>query len=159
MKLCFEQSARDSPLPQIDVALRGIRNGLRHEDVGNLQTTARLDHARHLAQTGEFVRERLSTPLEITTSAQPSGTGRLAEEPCQRPAGVKVEALVGPTRYLRVLVADSFAESRNIESFDGATDVGDGRGVSRHRVPGQCRERARACGSNALPRTKRPQSA
>ena len=48
LKLCFLQSARDSAFPQIDVAFGFVADGSLHENVADLKTAARLEHARHL---------------------------------------------------------------------------------------------------------------
>lgn len=48
MQLCFQQSARNSALPEINIALRAIRHGLANEDVSNLKAAGRLEHPRHL---------------------------------------------------------------------------------------------------------------
>jgi hypothetical protein len=58
-KLCLQQSAGDSALPQIDVAFRFVAEGLLHQDVAELQPPARLEHASHLLQPGELVREEI----------------------------------------------------------------------------------------------------
>ena len=41
LELCFQQSAGDSALPEIDVALGGVGHGLLHEDVADLKAAAR----------------------------------------------------------------------------------------------------------------------
>lgn len=59
LELRFQQSAGDSTLPEIDVALGGHRNGFRDEDVADLQTPAGRQDTRHLAEPGELVREEV----------------------------------------------------------------------------------------------------
>lgn len=39
-QLRFQQSTGDSPLPEINVALRALGDGLLHEDVGDLESAA-----------------------------------------------------------------------------------------------------------------------
>lgn len=55
LKLCIQQSAGDSALPEIDVSFAFVRNCFLHEDVANLKATARLEHARHFPQSGKLV--------------------------------------------------------------------------------------------------------
>jgi hypothetical protein len=54
-KLCVQQSAGDSGLPEIDVSLAIVRDCFLHENVADLKATAGLEHARHFLQSGEFV--------------------------------------------------------------------------------------------------------
>ena len=55
LKLCLQQSAGDSTLPEIDVLFAFVRDCFLHEDVADLKATARLEHARHFLQSGKFV--------------------------------------------------------------------------------------------------------
>ena len=41
LELCFQQSARDSALPKIDLSFGGFRNLLRYEDIADLEPTTR----------------------------------------------------------------------------------------------------------------------
>jgi hypothetical protein len=54
-ELCLQQSAGDSALPQVDVALRVIRDGLLHENVAELKPPAGSEGPRHLQQTRKLV--------------------------------------------------------------------------------------------------------
>ena len=40
LELCFQQSAGDSALPEVDVSLGGVGHGLLHEDIADLKATA-----------------------------------------------------------------------------------------------------------------------
>ncbi len=55
LELCIQQSAGDSPLPEVDVSLALLRHGFLHEDVADLQAAGRLEHSRHLPQSGKLV--------------------------------------------------------------------------------------------------------
>ena len=55
LKLCIQQSAGDSTLPEIDVSFPFVRDCFLHKDVADLKATARLEHPRHFLQSGEFV--------------------------------------------------------------------------------------------------------
>lgn len=54
-KLCVQQSARDSPLPQVDVLLALLRYCFLHEDVADLEAAAPLENSRHFLESGELV--------------------------------------------------------------------------------------------------------
>ena len=45
LELCFQQSAGDSPGPEVDTLLGFLVHRLLHEDVGELQSSARLQHS------------------------------------------------------------------------------------------------------------------
>src|SRR5207237_1102338 len=55
LELCLQQSASDSPLPKIDVALRPVRYCFLDEDVPDLESPGGLEHAPHLTEAGGFV--------------------------------------------------------------------------------------------------------
>ena len=55
LKLCVQQSAGDSALPEIDVSFAFVRNCFLHEDVADLKATGWLEHARHFPQSGKLV--------------------------------------------------------------------------------------------------------
>jgi hypothetical protein len=55
LELCLQQSAGDSPLPEVDVALRAVADRLLDEDVADLQSASRFEHARHFAEARELV--------------------------------------------------------------------------------------------------------
>lgn len=55
VKLCVQQSAGDSALPEIDVSFAALRNRSLHEDVADLKATARLEDARHFLEPGKLV--------------------------------------------------------------------------------------------------------
>ena len=55
LKLCLQQSAGDSALPETDVSFATVRHGLLHEDVADLKATARLENACHFLESGKLV--------------------------------------------------------------------------------------------------------
>jgi len=58
-KLCFLQSTGNSPLPQVDIT-PGLRADIRlHEDVADLESTARLEDACYLLHGRELVGEQI----------------------------------------------------------------------------------------------------
>ena len=63
LKLCLQQSTRDSAFPQIDVAFALVAHGLLHEDVADLKPPARLECASHLPQSGELVRKEIEDAI------------------------------------------------------------------------------------------------
>ncbi len=54
-KLCIQQSAGDSTLPEIDVLLALFRHCFLNHDVADLKTAARLENTRHFLESGELV--------------------------------------------------------------------------------------------------------
>ena len=54
-QLCFQQSAGDSALPQIDVPLGAIRYRLLHHDVADLDAPSRLQHPVHFLEDRDLV--------------------------------------------------------------------------------------------------------
>ncbi len=54
-KLCVQQSAGDSTLPEIDVLLALFRHCFLNENVPDLQATARLKNARHFLESCQLV--------------------------------------------------------------------------------------------------------
>ena len=57
--LCIQQSTGNSATPEVDVVFRLLGNLPMHEDVGNLNSPARLEHAVHLAKDGLLVRTEI----------------------------------------------------------------------------------------------------
>jgi hypothetical protein len=55
VKLCIQQSAGDSALPEIDVSFAALRDRFLHEDVADLKATARLENACHFLESGKLV--------------------------------------------------------------------------------------------------------
>ena len=49
LELCFQQSAGDSALPEVDVALGRVGHRLFHENVAELKTAANAQHSMHFA--------------------------------------------------------------------------------------------------------------
>ena len=54
-KLCVQQSAGDSTLPEIDVLLALFRHCFLNQDVADLKTAARLENTRHFLESGELI--------------------------------------------------------------------------------------------------------
>jgi len=54
-KLCVQQSASDSPLPQVDVLLALFGHCFLNKDIADLKTASRLENARHFLESGELV--------------------------------------------------------------------------------------------------------
>jgi hypothetical protein len=54
-KLCFQQSAGHSTLPEIDVAPGVLRDRFLHTDVGDLQPASWLEDAIELGEDGRLV--------------------------------------------------------------------------------------------------------
>lgn len=63
VKLRLEQSAGDSALPEVDVALGPFTHRLLHQDVADLEPAARLEHPRHFTEPGHLVREEIHHPV------------------------------------------------------------------------------------------------
>src|SRR5207247_33605 len=59
LKLCFQQSTRDSALPEVDVPLALFGHCLLHQDVAHLNASARLQNARNLLKSCELVGEEI----------------------------------------------------------------------------------------------------
>jgi len=74
-KLCFQQSTGNSTGPEVDLGFGILWHRCLHQNIANLQPASRFEHASHLAQRCGLSGTRLRTPLEITTSAQPSAAG------------------------------------------------------------------------------------
>ncbi len=55
LELCIQQSAGDSTLPEVDVLLALLRYCFLDQDVADLETTFRLESARHFLQSGKLV--------------------------------------------------------------------------------------------------------
>ncbi len=55
-ELCLQQSARDSPGPQVDAAKGSFGYLPLDKDVCNLNSSSRFQHARHFFQGGRLVR-------------------------------------------------------------------------------------------------------
>jgi hypothetical protein len=62
-QLCFQQSAGDSALPQIDVPLGTIRYRLLHHDVADLYPPSRLQHPMHLLKNRNLVGAEVDDPV------------------------------------------------------------------------------------------------
>jgi len=62
-ELCFQQSAGDSVLPEIDVALGRVGHGLLDEDVADLEAAARSQNAMHLVKDLELVRAEIERAI------------------------------------------------------------------------------------------------
>ena len=63
VKLCLQQSAGDSTLPEIDVLFAFVRDCFLHEDVADLKATARLEHARHFLQSGKLIGKEVENAI------------------------------------------------------------------------------------------------
>jgi hypothetical protein len=55
LKLCVQQSTRDSTFPEIDILLAFLRHCFLYEDIADLKTAARLENPRHLLESGELI--------------------------------------------------------------------------------------------------------
>jgi hypothetical protein len=78
---CARQGPGNSSGPQVDVLECPLRHRALHTDVGHPHASTRLEHPVNLPVHADLVGHRLMTPLEITTSAQPSSTGRCSMTP------------------------------------------------------------------------------
>jgi len=58
-KLCVQQSASDSTLPEVDVLLALLRYCFLHEDIADLKAAARLENTRHFLESRELVRKEV----------------------------------------------------------------------------------------------------
>ena len=126
--------AGDAVGPQVDVAGRLVRHGPADRDVGERELHRRGEATRDLAKAAALSATRLSTPLEITTSAQPSSTGRSS---------------ASPSRNSTLARPSCRAVARALASISGVMSTPDDSAGSAHQVRGD--ERVEP-GAGARPR-------
>ncbi len=59
LQFCFQQSTGNSARPQIDLLFRVLWHRLLHQDIPDLEATAGFEHASHLLQGSELVRQQV----------------------------------------------------------------------------------------------------
>jgi hypothetical protein len=59
LQFCFQQSTSNSARPQIDLLFRVLWHRLLHQDIPDLEATCGCEHASHLLQGREFVRQQV----------------------------------------------------------------------------------------------------
>jgi hypothetical protein len=59
LKLCIQQSAGDSGLPEIDVSFAIVRDCFLDEDVADLKATAGLEHTCHFLQPRKLIGKKV----------------------------------------------------------------------------------------------------
>ena len=59
LKLCVQQSAGDSGLPEIDVSFAIVRDCFLDEDVADLKATAGLEHTCHFLQPRKLIGKKV----------------------------------------------------------------------------------------------------
>jgi hypothetical protein len=57
LQFCFQQSTSNSARPQIDLLFRVHWHRGTHQDIPDLKATGGFEHASHLLQSSEFVRQ------------------------------------------------------------------------------------------------------
>lgn len=63
LKLCFQQSTGNSPLPEADVPFCFSPDALRDKDVPDLKPAGRLEHPRHFLESCKFVGKEIQHPI------------------------------------------------------------------------------------------------
>jgi hypothetical protein len=63
LQFCFQQSTGDSARPQIDLLFCVLWHRLLHQDIPDLEATRGFEHASHLPQGREFVRQQVEDPV------------------------------------------------------------------------------------------------